>query len=124
MIGSASARVVNCLIYDNGGTSEREFGTANLDRYAYCASSVTNESCATWRVVDATAFAGDAAQGYRPNIFKKENPLVDTGSSFAEYLAIGPVSTSDFAGNERMTNDRMDIGYLEAKWRGSVLRFR
>ena len=126
-VWSASAGVTNCVIFGNGGTAEQEIGTANLGRYGYCASSVTNASCATWRLIDSSVFvnsAGGGLEGFSPDMRVKRNPLIDTGSSFAEYQAIGPVSTSDFAGNERMTNHAMDLGCFEARWLGSVLRFR
>ena len=127
-VWSASAGVTNCVIYGNGGTEWQEFGTMNLDRYGYCASSVANASCATWRLIDSSAFvdiAGGKLEGFRPDMRVKRNPLIDGGSSFAEYVSIaGAASVRDFLGNERMTNHAMDIGCCEAIWGGSVISFR
>ena len=106
-IYSADARVVNCVIYGNGGTATAEFGTANLDKYMFCASSVTNESCATWYLMDESAFMGYLVQDFRHN---PSSPLTDHGTVSAPYD--DPIAT-DFFGNPRKSGAAYDIGFYE-----------
>ena len=125
-LGSATAKAVNCVMYGNGGTAASEFGGVNLDRFAYCASAVTNESCATWKVVDEKAFrdwsrrAEDVA-GLRP---RNGGALVDAGSTGAEYEACGGTATEDLRGYERISGRRLDIGCYASRPRGSVYYLR
>ena len=106
-IYSAKARVVNCVMYGNGGTAKAEFGTANLGKYMCCASSVTNESCATWYLMDESAFMGYLVQDFRHN---PSSPLTDHGTVLAPYD--DPIAT-DFFGNPRKSGAAYDIGYYE-----------
>ena len=125
-LGSATAKAVNCVMYGNGGTEVAEFGGVNPDRFAYCASAVTNESCATWKVVDEKAFrdwsrrAEDVA-GLRP---RNGGALVDAGSTGAEYEACGGTATEDLRGYERLSGHRLDLGCYASRPRGSVYYLR
>jgi hypothetical protein len=125
-IASSTAKAVNCVMYGNGGTAVAEFGGVNLDRFAYGASSVTNESCATWKVIDETAFrdwsrrAEDAAS-LRP---RSGGALVDTGSTWAEYVECGGTATEDMRGYERLSGHRLDLGCYAANRLGSVYYIR
>jgi hypothetical protein len=104
-IYSANAKVINCVLYGNGGTAKAEFGTTNLGKYMCCASSVTNESCATWYLMDESAFMGYLVQDFRHN---PSSPLTDHGTVFAPYD--DPIAT-DLFGNPRKSGAAYDIGY-------------
>ena len=104
---STSVRVVNCVMFGNGGTEEREFGTANPDRFEYCASSVANPSCAKWRLIDATAFANYHAQDFRHT---PASPLTNGGTAAVPYCLGREL---DLAGNPRLSGAACDIGAYE-----------
>ena len=125
-IASSNAKAVNCVIFGNGGIEEAEFGGVNPDRFVYCASSVTNESCATWKVIDETAFrdwsrrAEDVA-GLRP---RNDGVLVGSGSTSVEYEACGGMATEDLFGHERISGSCLDIGCFASRRRGLILYIR
>jgi len=128
-VASASAKVVNTVLYDNGGTAAKEFGTGNLGCYEYSASSVTNASCATWRVIDATAFkdygriSADLS-GLRP-CGSPGTALVRTGCTALDYAEkCGAVSQRDLLGGRRIMGKRLDIGCIAGKPGGLALSIR
>ena len=125
-IGSSTARAVNCVMYGNGGTAVSEFGGVNPDRFAYCASAVMNESCATWKVVDETAFRDWSRRAEDTTSLRPRNGgvLVDAGSTGAEYEACGGTATEDLRGYERISGRRLDIGCYASRPRGSVYYLR
>ena len=110
----------------NGGNEIAEFGGVNLGQFAYCASSVTNESCVTWKVIDETAFrdwsrrAEDVA-GLRP---RNGGVLVDSGSTSVEYEACGGMATEDLFVHERISGSRLDIGCFASRRRGLIFYIR
>ena len=55
-VAGASVRVVNSVFFNNGGDMKSEIGLVNGDCFSCCASSVDNEECATWQVIDESAF--------------------------------------------------------------------
>ena len=124
-VNSAAAKIINCVMYDNGGTAAKEFGTANLDRFSHCASSVTNESCATWKIVTERDFVnyekGKAGnlRGYRPSGHLDHHALSESGTTWEEYM-----SEVDLLGGPRMTGIKLDIGCIEGFEPGGTLRIR
>ena len=110
-VNGASATVVNCVIYGNGDNSAlANFGTANLGRFFYCGSAVTNESCATWTVLTDNDFAEFAAGNLRPIVCSK---LVDFGTTGEVYLQTVDCSSLDLDGNARVAGSAIDIGCYE-----------
>ena len=89
-------------MFGNGGTAEREFGTANPDRFEYCASSVANPSCAKWRLIDATAFANYHAQDFRHT---PASPLTNGGTAAVPYSSGAKLDITPIMG-------ALDLGVL------------
>ena len=120
---SAKAKVVNTVMFDNGGTPTSEFGNANLDCYAHCASSTNNASCATWQVIDETAFRDWASRetNLRALVPAVGKPLCGTGTDADGYRDAGGTSTVDLRGRPRRIGKRLDIGCLEANSAGGAL---
>ena len=109
-IGSAGATVVNCVLYGNGdGSAKANFGNANLDRFFYCGSSVTNESCATWTVLTDADFVDYAGGDLRQNRYSQ---LVNRGTLDPAYFPEG-VSPYDLSGNIRVEQRAIDLGCWE-----------
>ena len=106
-MASSNAKAVNCVIFGNGGTEVAELGGVNLGRFSHCASSITNASCATWYLIDETAFVGYQVQDFRHT---PSSPLTDHGTVSAPYD--GSVATDCF-GNPRKSGLAYDIGYYE-----------
>lgn len=131
-IANSKGRVINTVVYDNGGTAQTEFGTgANLACYDYCASSVANESAAHWTTITAADFSNYAAwtgandvEGLRPNRREGENRLINAGTKWDEYLELGATSTTDLCGGARLLGRRIDIGCLENFGLGLMLFVR
>ena len=131
-IANSKGRVINTVVYDNGGTAQTEFGTgANLACYDYCASSVANESAAHWTTITAADFSNYAAwtgandvEGLRPNRREGENRLINAGTKWDEYLELGATSTTDLCGGARLLGRRIDIGCLENLGPGLMLFVR
>lgn len=114
-VASAKAKVLNCVIYGNGGTPEREFGTANLDRFRFCASTVTNASCASWLLIGATDFADSRLNGdYR---ILPGSRLVDAGSDEDKFYP-AEASAYDIDGKARKSGTAIDIGFSEVDQSG------
>ena len=108
-MASSTAKAVNCVIYGNGGTVATEFGGLNLDRFAHCASSVTNDSCATWYLIGDSDFAGYSVQDFHAN---PSSVLVNHGTTDGEWYPDG-AGTLDFDGNPRISGNYIDIGCFE-----------
>ena len=109
-IASANAKVINTVMYDNGGDAQKEFGTKNLGNYHYCASSVANASDANWKVIDDSAFTAYAQGDYTLPLTSK---LVDAGT-LDEDIYPADASTTDLIGNARVSVTLIDIGCYEA----------
>ena len=109
-IGSAEATVANCVFYGNGdGSAKANFGNANLDRFFYCGSSVTNESCATWTVLTDEDFVDYAGGDLHQ---KRDSQLVNRGTKDTTYRP-ADCSTLDLDGNLRLLNKSVDLGCWE-----------
>ena len=125
-VNSANAAVVNTVMFDNGGTAENEFGKQNLGCYGYCASSVANENCATWRVIADAAFkdyakAGEDVGNLRPS---RGGPLHNGGCTREAYAGTGAISEVDILGGRRIVGSRLDIGCIEGVPPGTVMFVR
>lgn len=124
-IANGAGRVINTVVYDNGGTAQTEFGAeSNLNCYDYCASSVANELAAHWTTitaadfVDYTAWTGvGVVEGLRPNN-QGSRKLFNAGTKWAVYLSKGATSLTDLCGGPRRVGLRLDIGCLEGAERG------
>jgi hypothetical protein len=109
-VSSANAMVVNCVLYGNGNNSAgANFGTSNLNRFYYCGSSVTNESCATWTVLTDKDFVDYAGGNLHQ---KRDSQLVDHGTTDTTYRP-ADCSTLDLDGNPRLLNKSVDLGCWE-----------
>ncbi len=109
-VNSANAMVVNSVIYGNGDNSAlSNFGTANLGRFFYCGSAVTNESCATWTVLTDADFVNVSAGNMRQ---KRDSRLIGRGTTDENYRP-SDCSPLDLDGNERVINRRIDLGCWE-----------
>lgn len=124
-IANSKGRVINTVVYDNGGTAQTEFGKgANLACYDYCASSVANESAEHWTTITAADFVDYSAwtgagvvEGLRPNN-QGSRKLFNAGTKWAVYLSKGATSLTDLCGGPRRVGLRLDIGCLEGAERG------
>ncbi len=119
--GADTVRIVNCVIYGNGGTAAREWGGANGACYVNCATAsgaaITGGTGNIATVTDA-AFADYANGDYCP---AKRGVLANVGMSWADYLAYGAVSTLDLAGAARFYGGCLDIGCYESDTAGFTL---
>ena len=119
--GADTVRVVNCVIYGNGGTAAREWGGANGACYVNCATAsgaaITGGTGNIATLTDA-AFADYAGGDYRP---AKRGVLANVGASWADYLAYGAASTLDLAGAARFYGGCLDIGCYESDAAGFIL---
>lgn len=124
-IANSKGRVINTVVYDNGGTAQKEFGTGSrLSCYDYCASSVANESAEHWTTITAADFVDYSAwtgagvvEGLRPNN-QGSRKLFNAGTKWADYLSEGATSLTDLCGGPRRVGLRLDIGCLEGAERG------
>lgn len=108
-IGSANAKAVNTVMYDNGGDAQKEYGTANFGNYINCASSVDNTSGAGWQTIGVDDFADYRNGNYMP----KTSKLIDKGTTDSAYYP-DESSKTDLAGNPRISGNEIDIGCYEA----------
>ena len=119
--GADTVRIVNCVLYGNGGTAAKEWGNANGACYVNCATAsgaaITSGTGNIATVTDA-AFADYAGGDYRP---AKRGVLVNVGTSWADYLAQGAASTLDLAGAARFYGGCLDIGCYESDAAGFTL---
>ena len=83
-IASATAKVVNTIICGHGGTADAEFGSDNRGFYQNCASTIANESCLTWCLMNPeTDFESYIGKNYRLAT-KKAAPLAERGPSWRD----------------------------------------
>ncbi len=119
--GADTVRIVNCVIYGNGGTAAREWGNVNGACYVNCATAsgaaITGGTGNIATVTDA-AFADYANGDYSP---AKRGVLANVGASWADYLAYGAASTLDLAGAARSYGGCLDIGCYESDAAGFTL---
>ena len=119
--GADTVRIVNCVIYGNGGTAAREWGGANGACYVNCATAsgaaITGGTGNIAMVTD-DAFADYANGDYSP---AKRGVLANVGTSWSDYLAYGAVSTLDLAGAARFYGGGLDIGCYESDSAGFTL---
>jgi len=109
-VSASSSSVVNCVAYSNDtNTAKANFGDKNLNRYYYCGSSVTNESCATWTVLTDADFVSDASGNWRQ---RRTSKIVDRGTLDTTYRPADS-STTDLDGNPRKLNNSIDLGCWE-----------
>ena len=125
-LGSAEAKVVNCVFFNNGGEAVREFGSDHLDRFDHCASSVGNDQCDMWQVIDAMAFRGWEKREEKLGALtpKSGKPLAGTGTDRAGYAAAGAISSVDLLGKSRYYGKCLDIGCVESQVGGMALIVR
>ena len=125
-LGSAEAKVVNCVFFNNGGEAVREFGGDHLDRFDHCASSVGNDQYDMWQVIDATAFRSWEKRDEKLGALtpKSGKPLAGTGTDRAGYAAAGAVSSVDLLGKSRYYGNCLDIGCMESQVGGMALILR
>ena len=111
--GASTVRVVNCVIYDNGGTVAREWGGANGACYINCAVAadvaITGGTDNIATLADA-AFENYVNGDYRPSI---GSVLVDAGCDPSSYV-FG--CTPDPDGVGRPSGAAWDIGCYEFDW--------
>ena len=109
-VSASSSSVVNCVAYSNDtNTAKANFGDKNLNRYYYCGSSVTNESCATWTVLTDADFVSDSSGNWRQ---RRTSKIVDRGTLDTSYRPADS-STTDLDGNPRKLNNSIDLGCWE-----------
>lgn len=130
-VANANAMVINTVVYDNGGTAQKEFGTTNLGCYDFCASSVANASAAHWTAMTAADFvdydgwaSSQNVEGLRANGRTKAGKtthLINAGTTWEAYLASGATSTTDLLGGARLNSRRLDIGCLEGVKAGGLI---
>ena len=107
-----SATVVNCVVYDNGGTALAEWGNTRDARFYSCAfaeSAAFTGANSTVKDLTDAAFKNYASGDYRP---KREGALVNSGTNdlYSSYAT----SATDLDGNERISGKIIDIGCWEA----------
>jgi len=117
-VASASAKVVNTVVYNNGGTAEKEFGSSNLGRFNHCAATVTNASCATWTVITADDFERVVDGNYRPAVTGR---LLDAGTRDADWIPAS-MSAYDLDGLSRVSGREIDVGCYETDQSHLVVR--
>ncbi len=121
---ASTVRVVNCVIYGNGGTAAREWGNANGACYVNCATAsgaaITGGTGNIATLTDS-AFADYAGGDYHP---QKKGVLYNAGTGRDEYFAFGAESLFDLGRSDRISGARLDIGCYEFYVSGSVFYFR
>ena len=125
-VAGASVRVVNSVFFNNGGDMKSEIGLVNGDCFNCCASSVDNEECATWQVIDESAFRNWSRreEGLKFLVPRTGKPLVGTGTDADGYAAAGGTSSVDLLGKNRQFGKRLDIGCLESQAGGTLIFVR
>ena len=122
--GADTVRIVNCVIYGNGGTAAREWGNANGACYVNCATAsgaaITGGTGNIATLTDS-AFADYAGGDYHP---QKKGVLYNAGTGRDEYFAFGAESLFDLGRSDRISGARLDIGCYEFYVSGSVFYFR
>ena len=121
---ASTVRVVNCVIYGNGGTAAREWGNANGACYVNCATAsgaAINGGTGNIATLTDSAFADYAGGDYHP---QKKGVLYNAGTGRGEYFAFGAESLFDLGRSDRISGGRLDIGCYEFYVPGSVFYFR
>ena len=108
---AAAGQVYNTVIYNNGGTAEKEWGNANGGSFYNCATEdgitiTSGNNCVT---LDSTAL----------NVFENTTdwvplaatPLIDNGSD--SYYEENAISGTDLIGAARTSGAQIDIGCYE-----------
>ena len=109
---SASASVVNCVVYNNGGTTTAEWANKNPATFYSCAFSAdaafTGANSTVKDLTDA-AFKNVARGDYHP---KSVGALVNAGDNdrYSSYA----ISGTDLDGKRRIQGKIVDIGCFEA----------
>ena len=106
-----SPTVVNCVVYDNGGTALAEWGNTKDARFYSCAfaeSAAFTGANSTVKDLTDAAFKNYVKGDYRP---KREGALVNSGTNdlYSSYAT----SATDLDGNERISGKSIDIGCWE-----------
>ena len=109
---SASASVVNCVIYGNGGTATAEWGNKNAARFfscAFAAAAAYSGTASTVLNLTDAAFKDAANGNYRP---KRDGALYNAGDNalYSSYAT----SELDLGGGKRIQGRIIDIGCYEA----------
>lgn len=101
-----SAKVVNTILFNNGGTIEKEYGTVNRDRFMCCASTIQNASDAGSQTMSAADFeeGGFSLSG--------ASSLVDAGTDSTDWVP-ATMDELDFYGSARKSGPQYDIGCSE-----------
>ena len=108
---SSNPKIVNCVIYGNGGTAATEWGNVNGARFVNCATasdaaiSGGTDNITTLTDADFKNYAGG---NYLP---KTGGALVNAGTN--ELYASYAISATDLAGNPRIIKKIIDIGCYE-----------
>ena len=104
-----SAKVVNTILFNNGGTIEKEYGTVNRDRFMCCASTVANSSDAGNKTMSAADFDQDHPDDF---VLSGASPLVDAGTDSTDWVP-ATMDEFDFYGSARKSGPQYDIGCSE-----------
>ena len=118
-----SGTVVNTVIYDNGGTAEKEWGNAKADSFVNCAfaeNAAYSGTTSTVKDLTSSAFKDYANGDYR--LAKGDSVLKGAGTTWNDYLApYGAISLTDLAGKPRKTGRNLDIGCYAGKGPGGLV---
>ena len=104
-----SAKVVNTILFNNGGTIEKEYGTVNRDRFMCCASTVANSSDAGNKTMSAADFDQDHPDDF---VLIGGSPLMDAGTDSTDWVP-ATMDEFDFYGSARKSGPQYDIGCSE-----------
>jgi hypothetical protein len=112
VINNASAKVVNCIAYGNYNTSsstaDSNFGNKNLGRYFYCASVITNASCAKWTVLKDEDFVN----------YRTYSPPTQRSPTFSDLQAyLTSEEYENFDWRLRLTSSAIDAGTTDTDYR-------
>lgn len=113
-VNHASAKIVNTILFNNGGTLEKEYGTVNRDRFMCCASAVANSLDAGNKTMSAADFDEDHPDDF---VLSGASLLVDAGTDSTDWVP-ATMDELDFYGSVRKSGPRggvpqYDIGCSE-----------
>ena len=108
-VNHASAKIVNTILFNNGGTIEKEYGTVNRDRFMCCASTVANSSDAGNKTMSAADFDQDHPDDF---VLIGGSPLMDAGTDSTDWVP-ATMDELDFYGSARKSGPQYDIGCSE-----------
>ena len=109
---NASASVVNCVVYNNGGTALAEWANKNAARFyscAFAAAAAYSGTASTVLNLTDAAFKDAANGNYRP---KSNGALFNAGDN--ERYSSYATSLTDLDGGKRIQGRIIDIGCYEA----------